>query len=1125
MANDVSGWLEKLGLGKYAGAFVENEIDLDVVGELDDGDLEKLGLPMGPRKRLLRAIADLDAEASSPEPAATQAATVAKPGDGERRHLTVMFCDLVGSTALSERLDPEDLREVLRAYQVACGEVIEDFDGHIAKYVGDGLLVYFGYPQAHEDDAQRAVHAGLGIVNGLGPLNRILAEKHGVELRVRVGIHTGLVVAGEMGGGEARETDAIVGETPNIASRLQELAAANAIAVSDNTRRLIEGLFVLDALGPQRIKGISQPVAVYQVRGVSDAPSRFEAAARRWLTPLVGRGSEIDLLLDRWHRVKDGDGQVVLLSGEAGIGKSRIVRAVRERLENEAHSRVLYHCSPYHQNSALHPAIEQLERTLRFEASEGIEARLGKLEHILRELSLPETELAPLLAELLSLPAEGRYPTQMVSPQLLRRKTLEALLGIIEAMAARTPVLMVVEDAHWADPSTLELLGLLIERLGSARVLLLVNGRPEFEPPWGSHAQVTAFRLNRLGRKESVALVAKVAGGKTLPDEVLEQIVERTDGVALFVEELTKTVLESGLLREADDDYVLSGPLPPLAIPASLHDSLMARLDRLASAKETAQLAATLGRTFSYQLLAAISPLEARDLEDALVELELAELVYRRGVAPDITFEFKHALIQDAAYQSLLRSNRQRHHERTAQVLEEHFPATVDSDPELLAHHYTEAGRAGPAVDYWQKAGQRAMRRSAHVEAEGYLRKGLSVLQGLARSPERQLREVALQNTLGVCLMPTRGFGNPEVDDAFSRAASICEEEGDSRGLFVALRGKGQYQMISGDLPTARAQASRILALAEEMDDPGILIEAHHLGWSALTFAGDFNAARRHAQTGIDLYQRERDHRLTYIYSGHDPGVCARSFGSLALWQLGCPDQALTACRDGEALAGELAHPYTVTIAFWATGMLHLLRRETSITRETGDAMIAHCTEKGFPPFIPMGRIFRGGALAEAGELAEGIVELRQGIAGVRESGTEYTVPMFFAWLADVCVKGGQLEEGWGALEEGLAMSERTEDRFSLPEFYRIKGELLLARSAAKKAEAEACFERALEITRDLEARSLELRAATGLARLWGENKKRGEAHALLAPIYDWFTEGFDTPDLIDARALLDSLS
>ena len=782
-------------------------------------------------------------------------------------------------------------------------------------------------------------------------------------------------------------------------------------------------------------------------------------------------------------------------------------------------------CSPYHTNTALYPVITQLERAAGFASHDEAADRLAKLEALLGQGTEQLDEAVALIGALLGVPNDGRYPAPNLSPQRQKQRTLEVLIEQLAGLARERPVLELYEDVHWIDPSTLELLDLLVERVRALTVLVVLTYRSEFSPPWTGQSHVTALTMNRLGRRQGAHLVARVTGDKPLPAAIVEQIVARTDGVPLFVEELTRTVLESGLLTDAGDHYELSGPLSPLAIPATLRDSLMARLDRLTPVvKEVAQLAATLGRTFNFELLAAVSSMEGRTLEDALLQLEAAELVYRRGVAPDTTYDFKHALVQDVAYQSLLKRRRQRQHAHIAQVLVEQFPVVADNEPEVVAHHYTEAGLAGPAADQWLKAGRRAMQRSANVEAERHVKKGLDVLQAMPEGPERRRREIALQNTLGVCLMPTRGFGNPDVAEAFSRAASISEEEGDARGLFVALRGKGQYQMISGDLRAAREQAREILGLAQELDDPGILIEAHHLGWSALTFTGDFGAAHRHAEAGIALYDRERDHGLTYVYSGHDPGVCCRSFGSLALWQLGYPDEALAKCRDGERLARDVAHPFSVTVALWAAGMLHLLRRDTNATLETGEAMIAHCSEKGFPPFIPMGRIFHGGALAEQGELTTGIAELAEGIAGVRASGTEYTLPLFFAWLAEICGKGGRIEEGLAALERGRALSEETEDRFILPEFDRIEGEFLLARSAHNQAEAQACFERSMHLAHARDAKCLELRAATSLARLWGEQGKRRKAHDLLAPVYDWFTEGFDTADLKDAKALLNDL-
>ncbi|MFQ5792214.1 MAG: adenylate/guanylate cyclase domain-containing protein, partial [Acidobacteriota bacterium] len=708
MSDGVTEWLEELGLGQFAAVFAEQQIDHEVLSELTDEDLEKLGIPLGPRKKLLRAIGELQSGRATLLPETLPPTATPDRSHAERRQLTVMFCDLVGSTVLSERFDPEDLREIVGAFQVACAEVIGRYEGYIARYMGDGLLVYFGYPQAHEDDTERAVRAGLEIVQAVGAVR----PRDDVVLQVRVGVATGGVVVGDVVGEGASQERAVLGETPNLAARLQGLAEPDSVLISVASQRLVEGLFECDDLGPQHLKGVSEEVRIFRVCGESGAPSRFEVSARRGLTPLVGREEEVGLLMKRWQQTVDGEGQVVLLYGEAGLGKSRISRGLRDRLEGVAHNKILYYSSPYHKNSALHPAINQLESALRFDKSDDAERKLEKLEATLAGLSVPVGELASLLGSMLSLPVEGRYPRIEGSPQLLRRKTLEALVPVIEAMAVQAPVLMLVEDAHWIDRSTLEMLELLIERLDTTRVLLLITHRPGFEPLGGGHANVTALRLSRLSRKESALMVARVARDRTLPDEMVTQIVDRTDGVPLFVEELTKVVLESGLLKERGDGYTLTGPLKPVAIPASVQDSLMARLDRLGPVKEVAQLAAVLGRTFNRGLLATVSPLGEAELDDALSRLVEAELIYRRSVAPEISFEFKHALVQDTAYQSLLKKTRQRHHARIARVLEEEFPETAESEPELLARHYTEAGLAEPAIDHWHEAGRRAMQRS-----------------------------------------------------------------------------------------------------------------------------------------------------------------------------------------------------------------------------------------------------------------------------------------------------------------------------------------------------------------------------------------------------------------------------
>jgi class 3 adenylate cyclase len=667
----------------------------------------------------------------------------ARPGeppvpDAERRQLTVLFCDLVDSTVLASQLDPEDWREVVRAYQETCAKVIARFEGHIAQYLGDGLLVYFGYPLAHEDDAQRAVCAGLGMVEAMGQLKTRLAQERGVQLAVRLGIHTGLVVVGEMGGGTHYEQLAL-GETPNLAARLQGIAAPNTVVISVATYQLLGGFFACQSLATPRLKGVAQPLEAYQVLYESTARSRLEAAESASPTPLVGRESEVALLQERWLQVKDGLGQVVLLSGEAGIGKSRLVQVLAAHVAAEPQAWLTpCQCSPYHQNTALYPLIDILERVaLRFDREETPQQKLNKLEGFLVQYGLPLAEAVPLFAALLSLPLAESYTPLAGSPEQQKQKTLHALLTIMLCIAAQQPVLLVMEDLHWVDPTTLELLSLLVDQGPTARILTLFTFRPDFNPPWTGRAHLTQVTLNRLPRRQAAELTGRVARGKALPPAVVEQVVAKTDGVPLFVEELTKMVLEYGLLQEWEERYELTGPLPPLAIPATLHDSLMARLDRLAKVTGLAQLGATLGREFSYELLQAVSPWDEGTMQQGLYQLVAAEFLYQRGVPPQATYSFKHALIQEAAYQSLLKSARQQSHQRIAQVLEARFTETVETQPELLAHHYTEVGLTAPAVHYWHQAGQRAHQRSANQEAIQHLTKGLEVLATLPETPER----------------------------------------------------------------------------------------------------------------------------------------------------------------------------------------------------------------------------------------------------------------------------------------------------------------------------------------------------------------------------------------------------
>ena len=849
--------------------------------------------------------ADHDLQAGSPSPAP-------RPPEAERRQLTVLFCDLVDSTALASRLDPEDLREVVRAYQEVCAKVIARFEGHIAQYLGDGLLVYFGYPHAHEDDAQRAVRAGRGMVEAVGQLNTRLEQEHGVRLEVRLGVHTGQVVVGEIGGG-ARHEQLALGETPNVAARLQGIAEPNTMVISAATLPLVGGFFACQSLGTPLLKGVAQSLEVYQVLYEHMARSRLEAAGSTGLTPLVGREPEVALLRERWAQVKDGMGQVVLLSGEAGIGKSRLVQVLTAQVATEPQAWLTpCQCSPYYQHSALYPMIDWLEHVaLRFAREESPEQKLRKLGGFLVQYGLPLAETVPLFAALLSLPLGADYAPLAVSPEQQKQKTLHGLLTILLRIAAQQPVLFVMEDLHWIDPTTLEFLSLLVDQGPTARILALWTCRPDFSPPWTGRAHLTQLTLPRLPRHQTAELTGRVAHGKALPPEVVAQVVAKTDGVPLFVEELTKMVLESGLLQERADRYELTGPLPPPAIPTTLHDSLMARLDRLATVKAMAQLAATLGREFSYELLQAVSPWEEATLRRGLQQLVAAEFLYQQGLPPQATYRFKHALIQEAAYQLLLKSTRQQYHQRIAQVLKARFPETAETQPELLAHHYMEAGLSAQAVGYWQRAGHRAIERSANVEAISHLTRGLEVLTTLRETPERLQQELALHLALGVPLIATKGLGAPDVERVYRRALDLCQLVGETPQLFPGLWGLWVFYGSRGDLQTAQELAGRLLRLAQSVQDPALLLEAHHALWATALWRGEVATARAHAARGLTLYERQQHQSLAFRYGGHDPGVCCRDFGALALWVLGYPAQASQRSQDALALAHTLSRAFT----------------------------------------------------------------------------------------------------------------------------------------------------------------------------------------------------------------------
>jgi predicted ATPase len=919
------------------------------------------------------------------------------------------------------------------------------------------------------------------------------------------------------------ESTAIVGEAPNVAIQLLSVAEPNTVVISSATHQLVGGLFDYDYLGQHTLKGVSTPLELYRVFHESGVQSRFEAAVIKGLTPLVGREKEVELLLDRWERVKGGEGQVVLISGEPGIGKSRLVQVLKERLAEDAHVKIESRCSPFYQNSALYPVIDHLQRFL-FRPEDSPEEKVSKLEGRLEEYEFSLQEMVPIFASLLSLPIPDHYPPLDLTPQRQKEKTLEGLVTWLLKETEKQPVLTIVEDLHWADPSTLEYLGLVFEQTPTAPILTLFTFRPDFSPPWAGRAHLSQITLSRLTRKQVEIMIEKVAGDKALPAEVTHQIVAKTDGVPLFIEELTKTVLESGLLRERESRYELMVHLFSLAIPATLHDSLMARLDRLATGKEVAQLGATIGREFTYELLKAISPLDEKTLRRELARLVEAELLYQRGIPPQVKYFFKHALIQDAAYQSLLKTKRRQYHQKIAGVLEQRFPETVETQPEILAHHYTEAGLVEQATSYWQRAGERAIKRSANVEAIGHFTKGLELLSTLADTSERTQQELALQIALGAPLRVTKGFAAPEVERVYARARELCQQIGETPQLFSALRGLCGFHMARAEYQTARGLGEQCLRLGQNVQDSALLIQAHYLLGATSFCLGEIALSREHLERGITLYNPQQHSSHAFLY-GQDPGVACLFWAAWALWYLGYPDQALKKGEQALHLAQDLSHSYSQAIALVLLAFLHQFRREEQAVQERAEESIAISTEQGFEFFLEMGTILRGLALAEQESAEEGIAQMRQGVGAWRATGAELYQPYWLALLAETLGKVGQTEEGLTMLADASDTAHKNGERFYEAELYRLKGELLLALSAENQAEAETCFRQAIDVARQQCAKSLELRAVMSLSRLWQKQGRKEEASKMLAEIYGWFTEGFETKDLKEAKALLEELS
>jgi class 3 adenylate cyclase/predicted ATPase len=1034
-----------------------------------------------------------------------------------------MFCDLVGSTELSARLDPEDLRQVLGLYQACVAQIVSRFDGYLAQYVGDGALIYFGYPHAHEDDAERAALAGLALIEVVGQL--ATPER----LRIRVGVGTGLVVVGDLIGSGEAQLRFVVGETPNLAARLQAIAEPDTVVIESQTRSLLGNLFELRALGGQSLKGFAEPVQAWQVLGPGGVASRFEALRPGALMPLIGREAEIDLLLQRWEQAKLGKGAVVLLSGEAGIGKSRLSVALSARIASEPHIRLRYFCSPYRTDSMLYPIIAQIEVAAGFDPNDDPSAKLAKLDALLA-ISSTSPQDAALLAELLSLPNDGRYLRLDLTPQQQRAKIFEVLIAQLVALAAQRPVLMIFEDAHWIDPTSLEAVGRTIDRIPTLPIMLIVTARSEFRPPWTGQEHLTTLALNRLGAGDVGTMIHHITGGSGLPPQIIGDIIERTDGIPLFIEEMTRAMLESGGSGKALTGSASAIPAATLAVPATLHASLIARLDRVGDAKEIAQIGAAIGREFSYPLIAAVARLDDRNLREGLNRLNEAGLVIRHGGPPHASFRFKHALVQDVAHSTLLRERRRDLHARIATALVRLFPDAPDSQPEILARHYTEAGLMEQAASLWGKAGQKSIARSALNEGIAQLTKALNQMATMPGTPALRAEQIKLQLALAAPLIHAKGYSSPDVISAFERARLMIEQAealGEKQDLlqrFATLHGPWAVKFVAFDGDRALARASEMLSLAEKDGSTAALVLGNRALGQTMVGLGQFEAGRAHLDRALALYSPDEHGHLAARFVGQDLAVAAHSYRSWGLWQLGYPQTALRDGNLGLAKARQIGQAASLLYALFHLSIVEILCGRIDVGAALAAEMSLVAEEKGASFWSGPAAIVQGlaASLGGAKDVAESI---DAGLRVYATTGSSVCTALFLTALARANANAGRVDQTRECIAQALATIQETKERCFEAEVHRTAGELNLVSADPVPEEAERHFQRSLSVAREQNAKSSELRAATDLARLWAAQGKCTEARKLLAPVHGWFTEGLHMTDVKNAGLVLAQLA